>query len=80
MAQFVAIGAYSHEVSSCGFWPGGGGPRNNNAQKPNSNNSHWSCWEVFKGRQKYFSVHHIDSDTIRFDFEKKLLKLQGSTR
>ena len=24
MARFVAIEAYSHEVSSCGFWPGGG--------------------------------------------------------
>lgn len=24
MAKFVAIEAYSHEVSSCGFWPGGG--------------------------------------------------------
>ena len=23
MAQFVAVEAYSHEVSSCGFWPGG---------------------------------------------------------
>lgn len=23
MAQFIAIEAYSHEVSSCGFWPGG---------------------------------------------------------
>ena len=24
MARFVAVEAYSHEVSSCGFWPGGG--------------------------------------------------------
>jgi hypothetical protein len=24
VARFVAIEAYSHEVSSCGFWPGGG--------------------------------------------------------
>ena len=24
LAHFVAIEAYSHEVSSCGFWPGGG--------------------------------------------------------
>lgn len=24
LARFVAIEAYSHEVSSCGFWPGGG--------------------------------------------------------
>ncbi len=24
LAQFVAIEAYSHEVSSCGFWPGAG--------------------------------------------------------
>ncbi len=24
LADFVAIEAYSHEVSSCGFWPGGG--------------------------------------------------------
>ena len=24
LAKFVAIEAYSHEVSSCGFWPGGG--------------------------------------------------------
>jgi hypothetical protein len=23
MAHFVAVEAYSHEVSSCGFWPGG---------------------------------------------------------
>jgi Family of unknown function (DUF5996) len=28
LAQFVAIEAYSHEVSSCGFWPGGDGPIN----------------------------------------------------
>ena len=25
MARFVAVEAYSHEVSSCGFWPGNGG-------------------------------------------------------
>jgi len=25
LAHFVAIEAYSHEVSSCGFWPGNGG-------------------------------------------------------
>jgi hypothetical protein len=24
LARFVAVEAYSHEVSSCGFWPGGG--------------------------------------------------------
>lgn len=24
VARFVAVEAYSHEVSSCGFWPGGG--------------------------------------------------------
>jgi hypothetical protein len=24
LARFVVIEAYSHEVSSCGFWPGGG--------------------------------------------------------
>jgi hypothetical protein len=24
LAEFVAVEAYSHEVSSCGFWPGGG--------------------------------------------------------
>ena len=24
LAHFVAVEAYSHEVSSCGFWPGGG--------------------------------------------------------
>lgn len=24
LALFVAVEAYSHEVSSCGFWPGGG--------------------------------------------------------
>jgi hypothetical protein len=24
MARYVAVDAYSHEVSSCGFWPGGG--------------------------------------------------------
>jgi hypothetical protein len=24
IARFVAVEAYSHEVSSCGFWPGGG--------------------------------------------------------
>ena len=24
MARFVQLEAYSHEVSSCGFWPGGG--------------------------------------------------------
>ena len=24
LAKFVAVEAYSHEVSSCGFWPGGG--------------------------------------------------------
>lgn len=24
MARFIAVEAYSHEVSSCGFWPGGG--------------------------------------------------------
>ena len=24
LARFVAIEAYYHEVSSCGFWPGGG--------------------------------------------------------
>jgi hypothetical protein len=24
LAHFVVIEAYSHEVSSCGFWPGGG--------------------------------------------------------
>ena len=24
LARFVAVDAYSHEVSSCGFWPGGG--------------------------------------------------------
>src|SRR4029078_4649622 len=24
MARFVAVEAYSHEVSSCGFWPGAG--------------------------------------------------------
>jgi Family of unknown function (DUF5996) len=24
MARYVAVEAYSHEVSSCGFWPGGG--------------------------------------------------------
>jgi len=24
MGRFVAVEAYSHEVSSCGFWPGGG--------------------------------------------------------
>jgi hypothetical protein len=23
MGRFVAVEAYSHEVSSCGFWPGG---------------------------------------------------------
>ncbi len=23
MARFAAVEAYSHEVSSCGFWPGG---------------------------------------------------------
>jgi Family of unknown function (DUF5996) len=28
LAQFVAVEAYSHEVSSCGFWPGGDGPIN----------------------------------------------------
>jgi hypothetical protein len=26
IGHFVAVEAYSHEVSSCGFWPGGGGP------------------------------------------------------
>jgi uncharacterized protein DUF5996 len=24
VARFVDVEAYSHEVSSCGFWPGGG--------------------------------------------------------
>jgi hypothetical protein len=24
LARFVAVESYSHEVSSCGFWPGGG--------------------------------------------------------
>ena len=24
LARFVAVEAYTHEVSSCGFWPGGG--------------------------------------------------------
>jgi hypothetical protein len=24
VGRFVAVEAYSHEVSSCGFWPGGG--------------------------------------------------------
>lgn len=27
VAHFVVLEAYSHEVSSCGFWPGGGGSR-----------------------------------------------------